>query len=132
MPIAASRARCRWVLRRSSNIRPLVAVMLLSVALDACSSPRVPPGTETARESAPMSSSCSNVTGQWTWFTGGVVTINPNGTIVHSLGNDGTWTCTDNAREMATLRCESAGSSTNLCSPATDGSSPAPIRRRHM
>ena len=31
----------------------------------------------------------------WAWFTGGVVSINADGTIRHDPGNDGTWECTD-------------------------------------
>lgn len=103
------RSGCRWVMRRSSHIRMLFAVMLLSVPLDACSSPRVPSGTASSQDSAPAGPSCGAAAGQWAWFTGGVVTINPNGTIVHSLGNDGTWSCTDNARGMLTLRWRVGG-----------------------
>ena len=51
--------------------------------------------------------SCDAIVGKWTWFTGGVVTINANGTVVHEPGNDGTWSCTDPARGVVTLRVAS-------------------------
>jgi hypothetical protein len=53
--------------------------------------------------------SCDAIVGQWTWFTGGVVTMHPDGTMVHELGNDGTWECTDNSRGRVTLRWRSGG-----------------------
>ena len=31
---------------------------------------------------------CEALLGQWKWFTGGVVSINPNGAIVYEGGND--------------------------------------------
>ena len=43
--------------------------------------------------------SCDAILGKWAWFTKGVVTFNPDGTMVHEPGNDGTWECTDAARE---------------------------------
>ena len=41
--------------------------------------------------------------------TGGVVSINPDGSIAHDPGNDGTWECTDRARGQATLRWRLGG-----------------------
>lgn len=53
--------------------------------------------------------SCDAIVGKWNWFTGGVVTINPNGTMVHELGNDGTWECTDSSWGKVTLRWRQGG-----------------------
>ncbi len=53
--------------------------------------------------------SCDAIVGKWSWFTGGVVTINPNGTMVHEPGNDGTWECTDASRGVFTLRWRIGG-----------------------
>jgi hypothetical protein len=53
--------------------------------------------------------SCEALVGTWNWFTGGVVTINPDGTMVHEPGNDGTWECTDAARGRVTLRWRLGG-----------------------
>ena len=47
---------------------------------------------------------CEALVGKWKWFTGGVVSINGDGTIAHDPGNDGTWECTDPARGRVTLR----------------------------
>jgi hypothetical protein len=47
---------------------------------------------------------CEALVGKWKWFTGGVVSINPDGSIAHDPGNDGTWECTDPARGRVTLR----------------------------
>lgn len=52
---------------------------------------------------------CDAIVGKWAWFTGGVVTINADGTIRHDPGNDGTWECTDRARGQATLRWRLGG-----------------------
>jgi len=52
---------------------------------------------------------CEALLGQWKWFTGGVVSINPNGAIVYEGGNDGTWECTDPGRGQATLRWRVGG-----------------------
>jgi hypothetical protein len=51
--------------------------------------------------------SCDAVIGQWTWFTGGVVTINADGTMAYGQTNDGTWECTDAGR--VTLRWRLGG-----------------------
>jgi tetratricopeptide (TPR) repeat protein len=53
--------------------------------------------------------SCEAAVGTWNWFTGGVVTIKADGTMVHEAGNDGTWECTDAARERVTLRWRLGG-----------------------
>ena len=52
---------------------------------------------------------CEALVGKWKWFTGGVVSIDPDGTIAHDPGNDGTWECTDAARGRATLRWRLGG-----------------------
>ena len=52
---------------------------------------------------------CDALVGTWAWFTGGVVSINADGTIRHDPGNDGTWECTDRARGQATLRWRLGG-----------------------
>ena len=52
---------------------------------------------------------CEALVGKWKWFTGGVVSINPDGTIAHDPGNDGTWECTDPAQGRATLRWRLGG-----------------------
>lgn len=52
---------------------------------------------------------CEALVGKWKWFTGGVVSINPDGSIAHDPGNDGTWECTDPARGRATLRWRLGG-----------------------
>ncbi len=54
-------------------------------------------------------SPCEAVVGKWTWFTNGVVTINPNGTIVHDPGNDGTWECTDPSHNRITVHWRIGG-----------------------
>jgi tetratricopeptide (TPR) repeat protein len=53
--------------------------------------------------------SCEAVVGKWNWFTGSVVTIKADGTMVHEAGNDGTWECTDAARGRVTLRWRLGG-----------------------
>jgi hypothetical protein len=52
---------------------------------------------------------CEAILGKWTWFTGGVVSINADGTIVHDPGNDGTWECTDSKGSRVTLRWRVGG-----------------------
>jgi len=52
---------------------------------------------------------CEAILGKWIWFTGGVVSINADGTIVHDPGNDGTWECTDPKRGRVTLRWRLGG-----------------------
>lgn len=52
---------------------------------------------------------CEVLVGKWKWFTGGVVSINPDGSIAHDPGNDGTWECTDPARGRVTLRWRLGG-----------------------
>ena len=53
--------------------------------------------------------SCDAILGKWTWFTKGVVTFNPDGTMRHEPGNDGTWECTEPARGRITLRWRQGG-----------------------
>jgi hypothetical protein len=39
--------------------------------------------------------SCDAIVGEWAWFTGGNVTLNPDGTITsQEVGKVGTWECT--------------------------------------
>jgi tetratricopeptide (TPR) repeat protein len=52
---------------------------------------------------------CGAIVGQWRWFTGGVVTIKPGGTMVYASANDGVWTCTDPSRNAVTLRWRQGG-----------------------
>lgn len=52
---------------------------------------------------------CEALVGKWKWFTGGVVSINPDGTVAHDPGNDGTWECTDAARGGVTVRWRLGG-----------------------
>ncbi|MDR4497108.1 MAG: tetratricopeptide repeat protein [Candidatus Scalindua sp.] len=48
---------------------------------------------------------CEAITGRWAWFTGGNVTLNPDGTVTsQEFGNLGTWECADTARGAFTLR----------------------------
>lgn len=54
-------------------------------------------------------SGCDALLGKWLWFTKGVVTFNPDGTMRHGPGNDGTWECTDPARGRITLRWRQGG-----------------------
>jgi hypothetical protein len=63
---------------------------------------------------------CEALVGKWQWFTGGVVSINRDGTITHDPGNDGTWECTDPARGRATLRWR-LGGYVNRLALAPDG-----------
>jgi hypothetical protein len=53
--------------------------------------------------------SCEAILGKWMWFTQGVVTFHPDGTMVYAQGNDGTWECTDAARGRVTLRWRVGG-----------------------
>ena len=52
---------------------------------------------------------CEALVGKWKWFTGGVVSINGDGSVAHDPGNDGTWECTDPARGRVTLRWRLGG-----------------------
>jgi hypothetical protein len=38
---------------------------------------------------AGIAASCECIVGKWAWFTKGVVTFKPDGTMVHDPGNDG-------------------------------------------
>src|SRR5262249_49094849 len=53
--------------------------------------------------------SCNAIVGKWTWFIGGEVTVNPDGTFTQQSGNAGTWECTDAARGRFTLRWRFGG-----------------------
>ena len=48
-----------------------------------------------ASPSPVQAAGCEAIGGKWIWLTGGLVSINADGTIVHDPGNDGTWECTD-------------------------------------
>ena len=52
---------------------------------------------------------CDAIVGKWIWFTGGTVSINADGTMVHDPGNDGTWECTDRTRGRVALRWRLGG-----------------------
>jgi hypothetical protein len=52
---------------------------------------------------------CDAIVGTWIWFTGGVVSINADGTMAHDPGNDGNWECTDRTRGRVTLRWRAGG-----------------------
>jgi len=66
--------------------------------------------------------SCEAIIGKWHWFTGGVVTINADGTMAHEPGNDGTWSCSDAARGRVILRWRIGGYVNSLALSA-DGQS---------
>jgi hypothetical protein len=56
-----------------------------------------------------QAAACDALVGTWAWFTGGVATIAPDGTLEYanpdgSILNTGTWECTDAAQGRATLR----------------------------
>jgi hypothetical protein len=80
------------------DARTLGSIALLLASVAASGLPR-------AAEAA----TCDALVGKWTWFTGGVVSINADGTMRHEPGNDGTWECTDRARGQATLRWRIGG-----------------------
>jgi hypothetical protein len=67
------------------------------------------PGSTGLSPSLASAESCDAVIGQWTWFTGGVVTIKAEGTMAYEQTNDGTWECTDAARGRVTLRWRVGG-----------------------
>lgn len=52
---------------------------------------------------------CGAIIGKWRWFTGGVVTIKPDGTMVYAGANTGVWTCADPSRNAVTLRWRRGG-----------------------
>lgn len=55
---------------------------------------------------------CRSVVGDWMWFTHGIVTIKPDGTMVYGGAkdtNDGTWKCTDSTKGHVTLRWRLGG-----------------------
>jgi hypothetical protein len=90
------------------------------------SSPPVQPTLPTSQDHGEPGSpvlwagSCDAVLGQWTWFTGGVVTIKADGTMAYEQANDGTWECTDAARGEVTLRWR-LGGFINRLAPSPDG-----------
>jgi hypothetical protein len=58
--------------------------------------------------------SCEALVGKWAWFTGGVATMHPDGTMEYAnpdgtIPNQGTWECTDAARGLFTLRWRLGG-----------------------
>jgi tetratricopeptide (TPR) repeat protein len=63
---------------------------------------------------------CETIVGKWAWFTKGVVTFKPDGTMVHEPGNHGTWECTDAAWGRITLRWQ-IGGYVNRLALSTDG-----------
>jgi hypothetical protein len=80
------------------DARTLGSIALLVASVAAAG---LPPAAEAA--------TCEALVGNWAWFTGGVVSINADGTLRHEPGNDGTWECTDRARGQATLRWRLGG-----------------------
>lgn len=64
--------------------------------------------------------SCDDVIGKWAWFTRGVVTIKPDGTMAHEPGNHGTWTCARGAKTIITLRWR-VGGYVNTMEVSADG-----------
>jgi hypothetical protein len=61
-----------------------------------------------------QAAACDALVGRWAWFTGGVATMAPDGTMEYanpdgSILNTGTWECTDAARSRATLRWRLGG-----------------------
>ena len=69
---------------------------------------------------AAHAASCESILGQWAWFTGGVLTVNADGTFVQQSGNAGTWECTDAARGAVTFRWR-AGAFVNRLAVSADG-----------
>lgn len=63
----------------------------------------------TAGKEVAYAASCNSITGEWDWFTGGRVAIYPDKTIVHSLGNVGTWNCVDPPEGIFALRWSHGG-----------------------
>jgi hypothetical protein len=80
------------------DARSLGSIALLVTSVAAAGLPR-----------AVEAATCDALVGKWAWFTGGVVSINADGTLRHDPGNDGTWECTDRARGQATLRWRIGG-----------------------
>jgi len=56
-----------------------------------------------------QAAACEALVGQWAWFIGGEVTVNPDGTFTQQSGNAGTWECTDAAQGKFTLRWRDGG-----------------------
>lgn len=52
---------------------------------------------------------CQSVTGDWDWFTGGVVTFASRNGVLYNGTQLGTWTCTDPARNTFTIRWTPTG-----------------------
>jgi hypothetical protein len=51
---------------------------------------------------------CDLIVGEWRWFTGGIASIRPDGTVVYP-GNDGTWECTDDLFSIIVIRWRIGG-----------------------
>jgi TPR repeat protein len=56
-----------------------------------------------------QSASCEAIVGKWTWFVGGEVTINSDGTFTQQSGNSGTWECLDSAKGAVALKWKQGG-----------------------
>lgn len=52
---------------------------------------------------------CDAIVGKWSWFAGGEVTINPDGTFVQQSGNGGHWQCADTDAGKITLTWRQGG-----------------------
>ena len=74
-------------------------ITLATVSVSSCRKDEKPP----AEPSLANISQCQEITGDWDWFTGGVVTIAPDGAlswkqnpaVAQSLSAVGRWTCLD-------------------------------------
>jgi len=69
----------------------------------------------------PAAGACDGFVGRWMWFVGGEVTASANGAFVQRSGNSGTWTCTDAARGIVTMRWKNGF--VNTMSISVDGRS---------
>lgn len=72
-------------------------------------SPESGSGTPPEAQQLLIPEGCSRVVGDWSWFTGGVVHFRDDGTVVHELGNDGTWECTDPSFGVVTVKWRVGG-----------------------
>lgn len=52
---------------------------------------------------------CDAVVGKWSWFVGGEVTINADGTFTQTSGNSGRWECVDSAKRAIALKWKQGG-----------------------
>ncbi|MFN7939235.1 MAG: tetratricopeptide repeat protein [Bryobacteraceae bacterium] len=62
---------------------------------------------------------CETFVGKWAWFAGGEVTVASDGTFTQQSGATGTWTCTDSAKGIVTMKWSTGFVNTMLI--AADG-----------